>query len=180
LLGASSLCYARKVNTSFNRKAGGALGAAVLAAGLLACSSSATGPTGTGGTGGATSTSSASHTTSSTASASGGSSTGGAAGAGGSAGGDTWTNYADAFVMKYCVECHSPTVHPTYDFTQYAIVKQNASLIRCGVAPTMLSGCGPSPAPKQFPISDTAGTNPKPTDAERDRFVAWIEAGLPQ
>src|SRR6185312_15813285 len=121
------------------------LGAAVLAAGLLACSSSATGPTGTGGAGGATSTSSTSKTTTSTTG------TGGAAGTGGSAGADTWASYGEGFFEKYCVECHSPTVNPTFDFTQYAIVKKNSPIIRCGVAPTMLFGCGASPMPKQFP-----------------------------
>jgi hypothetical protein len=185
LLGAAPLCYARKVNTctSFNRRAGGALSAAVLAAGLLACSSSTGGAVGTGGTGGATSTSGTSHgatSATSTTSTSGTSGTGGAAGTGGSTGGDTWTNYADGFFKKYCVECHSPTVDPMYDFTQYVIVKKDSAIIRCGVAATQQSGCGVSPPPKQFPISDMAGTNPKPSDAERDRIVAWIEAGLPE
>jgi hypothetical protein len=39
----------------------------------------------------------------------------------------------------------------------------------------MQSGCGATPAPKQFPI----GTGPKPTDDERSAIVAWIDAGLP-
>jgi len=101
-------------------------------------------------------------------------------GTGGSAAGDTWGNYAEGFFKKYCVECHSPTVNPTYDFTQYAIVKKNAPTIRCGVAATHQSGCASVPMPTQFPISDAAGTNPKPSDAERARIVAWIEAGTPE
>lgn len=82
-------------------------------------------------------------------------------------------------MQTYCVECHDQKDPTGRDFTQLAIVMANDGPMRCGVAATKLSGCGTSPAPKQFPISDAAGTNPKPTDAERARIVAWIEAGLP-
>ncbi len=152
--------------------------------GLVACSSGgdATTTDGTGATGStsastgksATSSTGATSTTTTTG-------TGGGAGTGGGSGADTWSNYAEAFTMKFCVECHSPTVNPSLDFTQFALVKQNAATIRCGVAPTKLSGCNAgSPPPLQFPIFDSTHSNPKPTDAERDRFVAWIEAGTPQ
>jgi hypothetical protein len=39
--------------------------------------------------------------------------------------------------------------------------------------------CPASPQAKQFPISDSSGTNPKPSDADRDRVVAWIGLGCP-
>jgi len=58
-------------------------------------------------------------------------------------------------------------------------VKRDAATIRCGVASTVLSGCGSFPPPEQFPITDAKGTNPKPSTAERARIVAWIEAGTP-
>jgi hypothetical protein len=156
--------------------------AAVGVLAFSACSSSSGGesPSGTDGTG-------ASAATAGTGSATSASSTTGGMGAASAASTstgpdtDTWANYAEAFTKTYCVECHSPTVNPTYDFTQYALVKKNASTIRCGVAPTLLSGCMGFPPPLQFPISDgKTPPNPKPDDAERDRFVAWIEAGTPE
>jgi hypothetical protein len=62
-----------------------------------------------------------------------------------------------------------------------SIVVTNKDTIRCGVCvqqdPSW--GCPASPPAEQFPISDTAGTNPKPSAEERDRVVAWIEAGCP-
>jgi hypothetical protein len=133
-----------------------------------ACSSGGN-ATGSGG-GATTSTASSSGTTSSSTATSTSS---------GDAGGDTWASYAQGFFMTYCVECHNATKDPNRDYTKLADVMTDAALIRCGVAPTMQTGCGPSPPPKQFPISDAMGTNPKPTDAERLRIVAWISAGLP-
>jgi hypothetical protein len=88
----------------------------------------------------------------------------------------TYGNFAQNFFATYCVRCHpSPTESPR-DFTQYAIIKSNSANIRCGVSPTLLSGCTGTPAPSQFPI----GNGPVPSDAERNQLVAWIEAGLPQ
>jgi hypothetical protein len=79
------------------------------------------------------------------------------------------------FFAMYCVSCHAASDPTGRDFTQLSVVVTNAATIRCGVAATMQSGCGVSPAPKQFPI----GTGPKPSDAERQRIVAWIDAGTP-
>jgi hypothetical protein len=92
-------------------------------------------------------------------------------------GGDTWTNYAQGFFATYCVSCHNSSDATGRDFTQQAIVVANKATIRCGVAVTQDTSwtCGASPTAKQFPI----GTGPKPTDAERDRIVAWITAGAP-
>lgn len=102
---------------------------------------------------------------------------GGQGGASGDAGQiDTYANFAQGFFQKYCVSCHAPGGSATPDLTQYANIVANKDIIRCGVASTQLSGCGVSPAPKQFPI----GSGPKPTDAERNRLVAWIDAGLPK
>jgi mono/diheme cytochrome c family protein len=92
---------------------------------------------------------------------------------------DTWTSWAQAFTTEYCVSCHNPTGagNPTgdKDFTMYSVVVTWAATIRCGVAATQQSGCGSSPAPRQFP----AGA-PYPTDAERGRMVQWIDDGTPQ
>jgi hypothetical protein len=89
---------------------------------------------------------------------------------------DTWNNYAKAFFATYCVSCHNGTTQ-VQNFNDYSQVKALTSTIRCGVAPVLESGCSDSPyPPKQFPI----GSGPKPTDAERDRMVAWINAGAPE
>lgn len=93
--------------------------------------------------------------------------------------GDTWKSYAQGFFARYCVECHT-TGNAHRDYSAITDVERDHVLIRCGVAPTQVSGCTGSPAPAQFPIDDATGTNPKPSGAERARLVAWIEAGLPQ
>jgi hypothetical protein len=94
---------------------------------------------------------------------------------------DTWDNWGQGFFTKYCVECHGVSDPTGLDFGTQATVVANKSAIRCGVcvAQDPSWGCPASPPAKQFPINDTAGTNPKPTDEERDRVVAWIEAGCP-
>jgi hypothetical protein len=90
-------------------------------------------------------------------------------------GGDTWASWAQGFFSTYCTSCHGAS-DPSRDFRTIADVVRDQAIIRCGVAATVQPGCGSSPAPKKFPI----GTGPKPTDAERERVVAWIAAGLPQ
>lgn len=92
--------------------------------------------------------------------------------------GDTWANFAQTAFSTYCVECHNPN-DPLRDYDKLADVMKDAPLIRCGVAATMQPGCGATPVPKQFPINDMAGTNPKPSDVTRARIVAWIDAGMP-
>jgi hypothetical protein len=77
----------------------------------------------------------------------------------------------------YCVECHGASDPDGRDFTKLSIVQAQKDEIRCGVAPVQLKGCTGFPPPHQFPVSNATGTNPKPTDAERDRLVAWIDAG---
>jgi hypothetical protein len=105
-------------------------------------------------------------------------------GGSGDAGGDTWTNWANAsFFQPYCDSCHTPggagdPAGTNLDFTQYANVAANAAVVRCGVAAVQdpAWGCGPSPVAAQFPV----GTGAKPSNGERARLVAWIDAGHPQ
>jgi hypothetical protein len=94
---------------------------------------------------------------------------------------DTWSNWAAGFFTTYCIECHSASDPKGLDFGEHSIVTTNRAQIRCGVcvAQEPAWGCPAVPAAKQFPISDSAGTNPKPSDADRDRVVAWINAGCP-
>jgi cytochrome c5 len=103
-------------------------------------------------------------------------STGGAGGSSADAAGqDTWTNFGEAFFAKYCVSCHDGSI--TGDFRSYADVVTHQTDIRCGIATTSLSGCQNAKyPPRQFPI----GSGPKPSDDERARVVAWIDAGAKQ
>lgn len=92
---------------------------------------------------------------------------------------DTWASWGAGFFTKYCVECHSANDPKGLDFGVLSTVVANKDLIRCGVCVQQQSswGCAASPTAKQFPISDSAGSNPKPSDADRDRVVDWIGAG---
>jgi hypothetical protein len=103
---------------------------------------------------------------------------GGAGGTGGAAG-DTWTSFASDFFATYCQECHGPG-DPLRDYSMLAAVEAEGAVIRCGVTAVALSDCSGFPPPKQFPIDNATASNPKPSDADRDRLVAWIEAGLPE
>jgi cytochrome c551/c552 len=88
---------------------------------------------------------------------------------------DTWASYADGFFTKYCVSCHNVRDTTGRDYTVRANLAKDKASMRCGVAVTQDPSwnCGTLPLAKQFPI----GSGPKPTDAERDRIVAWITAG---
>ncbi len=97
----------------------------------------------------------------------------------------TWNNYAEGFFKTYCVSCHDASTAPAppqnlpQNFNVFADVKGLDSTIRCGVAPKTepQSGCSASPYPAgQFPI----GPGPYPTDADRLRIIAWINAGAPE
>jgi hypothetical protein len=95
--------------------------------------------------------------------------------------GDTWASWAQGFFSTYCVECHGAADPVGRDYRQQANVEKEKLEVRCGVASAQDPAwmCAAFPPAKQFPISDSAGTNPKPTDAERARAVAWITAGAP-
>ena len=131
----------------------------------VACSSGSSSGGGNGGS-------------SSSSSSSGGSSSGG--GADGSSG-DTWASWGQGFFATYCVECHAASDPTGRDFTQQSVVVANKDTIRCGVCVQQDPGwsCPANLPAEQFPILDAAKTNPKPTDAERNRAVAWIAAGCP-
>lgn len=152
------------------------------------------GPGSTGSTsGGSTGGGSSNGTGSTSGGASGGSTSGGGSTGGGTSGGasssgttgggaDTWTNWASPdFFQSYCVSCHTPGGQgdpsgSNLDFTQYANVATNAATIRCGVAVTQDAAWNCTVAAEQFPI----GSGPHPTAPERDRLVAWIDAGMPE
>jgi hypothetical protein len=96
-------------------------------------------------------------------------------------GGDTWASWAQGFFATYCVECHAASDPKGRDYTMQANVEREKGEIRCGVASVQdpAWACAAFPPPKQFPISNAMKTNPKPSDAERARLVAWIAAGAP-
>jgi hypothetical protein len=66
----------------------------------------------------------------------------------------------------------------TRDYTSVDAVASESEKIACGVATAALyeeMGCSGSPVASQFPVGDGA----MPSDEERERLVAWIEAGMP-
>ncbi len=86
---------------------------------------------------------------------------------------DTWSSFAQGFFSDYCVACHAGG---TRDYRSTLEVMRDSSTIACGVSPTPRASCTGFPPPGQFPV----GGGPKPSDAERERLVAWIDAGLPE
>jgi uncharacterized membrane protein len=105
-----------------------------------------------------------------------------AAGGTGAQGLDTWTSFAQGFFQDYCVSCHNEdmTGDASRDQTQLSVVMGESDAIACGVATAEIRAtldCGQGdPVASQFP----AGNGPSPTDEERARLVAWIEAGMPE
>ncbi len=85
---------------------------------------------------------------------------------------DTWDNFASEFMATYCVECHATAPK---DFADPDQVAAFAETIRCGTASATLPDCSGWPPATQFPV----GSGPVPTDEERDRLTAWIDAGMP-
>ncbi len=162
--------------------------------GITSGAASSGGASGGGTTGGTTAgTSGGAASTSSSSSSGSGSSSGGTTGGvlvdggfgcGGDAdgGADTWRNYAQCFFSAYCVSCHpnGGGGASAQDFSQYTQVQTYAPIIRCGVSVQQDSSwaCSTLSFPteaEQFPV----GNGPKPQASDRDRLVAWIDAGLP-
>jgi hypothetical protein len=106
---------------------------------------------------------------------------GGVGGAGGVAGTDTWDSYAKGFFQTFCVSCHNDdhTGVATRDYHVMANVVNEKAKIACGVSKSQADwskrGCTGFPPAHQFPV----GGGPKPTDAERDRVILWIDSGTP-
>lgn len=94
---------------------------------------------------------------------------------------DTWDNWAAGFFATYCLECHDASDPKGLDFGVHSIVTANKDTIRCGVCVAQQAAwdCPAGLPAEQFPISDSAGTNPKPSAADRDRVVDWIGIGCP-
>ena len=97
------------------------------------------------------------------------------------ASGDTWQNYAMGFFQTYCVSCHNDdnAGDADRDFHVLSIVIGEKAKIACGLTKSesdwATRGCSGAPAARMFPI----GNGPKPSDQERDRLIAWIDAGTP-
>jgi hypothetical protein len=85
------------------------------------------------------------------------------------------------FFKSFCVSCHNDDKSGTAarDYHVLANVVKEKSEIACGVAKSMADwtarGCKGFPPARQFPV----GNGAKPTDAERDRLLKWIDAGTP-
>jgi hypothetical protein len=97
------------------------------------------------------------------------------------AGSDSWGSYAQGFFSSYCVSCHNDDNAgvAARDLHQRAVVDAEADEIACGLSKSSSDwnarGCMGFPLARQFP----AGNGAKPSDAERDRLIAWIDAGRP-
>jgi hypothetical protein len=101
-----------------------------------------------------------------------------------------WDGWAGAFFETYCVSCHNPNAYckechapgdpRTPDFADRAPVVAHAAMVRCGVASADLPAwdCGPTPA-LSYPRAATPPTNPFPSNVDRGRLVAWLDAGCP-
>ncbi len=103
-------------------------------------------------------------------------------GAGGTsmAAADTWDSFASDFVQSYCISCHSPGGSAaSHDYGALAGVQPDAAAMACGLTKSTedwtARGCSGSPVARQFP----AGNGDEPSDEERDRMIAWIDAGMP-
>jgi hypothetical protein len=100
---------------------------------------------------------------------------------GSSGGGDTWEGYAKNFFVSFCVSCHNDDNKgvATRDYHLLANVTKEKAEIACGLTKSQADwskrGCTGFPPARQFPV----GTAAKPTDAERDRLILWIDSGTP-
>jgi hypothetical protein len=94
---------------------------------------------------------------------------------------DSWESFAQGFFASYCVSCHNDDKKgdATRDYHLMANVLREKVEIACGVSKSAADwskrGCSGFPPSRQFPV----GTGPKPTDADRDRLLRWIDSGTP-
>jgi hypothetical protein len=98
----------------------------------------------------------------------------------GGAAAPTWDSFAKGFFTSFCVSCHNDDNSgvAARDYHLLANVMREKAEIACGVATAANAirlSCPASPRASQFPV----GNGAKPTDAERDRLVQWIQAGTP-
>ncbi|HKY35814.1 MAG TPA: hypothetical protein VJN18_07745 [Polyangiaceae bacterium] len=132
---------------------------------------------GGGGNGGAPSATAGGGGTAGVSAGSGG---GGSGGGGGGPAGDTWGNFAKGFMEMYCVSCHNDDNAGSADrnYHMLAVVRSESENIACGLAKSQevwsARACSGSPPARQFPI----GNGAKPQDADRDRILAWFDAGM--
>lgn len=85
---------------------------------------------------------------------------------------DDWESFAQPFFETYCLRCHHSSL-PAGEMRQFApvdlnfddpaVIRDNGARIRRAVG--------------EFEFMPP--NNPLPTDDERDRLVAWIDAGMP-
>jgi hypothetical protein len=94
---------------------------------------------------------------------------------------DTWETYAKGFFATYCASCHNDdnAGDAANNFRMLANVVRDKAKIACGVSKSMADwtarGCTGSPRAALFPIPPGV----KPSDAERDRLIRWIDSGTP-
>jgi hypothetical protein len=95
--------------------------------------------------------------------------------------GDTWESFAEGFFVRYfrLLPQRDNAGVAARDFHVRPCVEAESAEIACGVSKSTQDwralGCSGLPPARQFPV----GNGPEPSDAERDRLVAWINVGRP-
>jgi len=91
--------------------------------------------------------------------------------------GDYWEDWPrSTFFPTFCNECHPSMDTHDHDFTIYEDVVEEYNHIYCGVGLEMVPECEDHHEPGHLPQGDGA----YPTDDERLRLVAWMDAGMPK
>jgi hypothetical protein len=94
---------------------------------------------------------------------------------------DTWDSFARGFFGTYCGACHNDDNQgdASRNYRVLMNVMREKNAIACGIAKSqadwMQRGCSGSPRARQFPV----GSGPRPSDADRDRLLRWMDANTP-
>lgn len=88
---------------------------------------------------------------------------------------------ATVFFPTYCGDCHPDYTVAQMDWTNYEHVVLEYDHIYCGVGLEFVPECehpdgGEPHAPGHLPQEG----GPQPTDEERARLIAWMDAGMPR
>ncbi len=90
---------------------------------------------------------------------------------------DYWEDWPQSvFFPTYCGSCHPAKTSSDSDWNVYEDVLDEYDHIYCGVGLDDVPECGDHHEPGHLP----QGTGPYPSDDERLRLVAWMDAGMPR
>ena len=90
---------------------------------------------------------------------------------------DYWEDWPQSvFFPTYCGSCHPAKTSSDSDWNIYEDVLSEYDHIYCGVGIDDVPECGDRLEPGHLP----RGSGPYPSDDERLRLVAWMDAGMPR